>query len=61
VIKYFYIFERLLQSQEIIEDFQKTLEESAPSNTTVFNWIAEFKHNHISIERSDRLNVVTPE
>ena len=59
MIKYFYLFERLLQLQEMIEDFQKTLGESALSNATVFNWIAEFESAHCTSGRPNE--ATTPE
>lgn len=63
VIKYFHL--KGLTPKEIIEDFQKTLGGSAPSNATVYNWINEFKRGRTSTfdePRSGRpKEVTTPE
>lgn len=46
VIKYQFL--KGLKPQEIIDDFQKTLGESAPSDATVYNWYNEFKRGRTS-------------
>lgn len=48
VIKYQFL--KGSKPQEIIDDFQKTLGESAPSNATVYNWYNEFRRGRTSIE-----------
>lgn len=46
VIKYQYL--EGLKPQEIIDDFQKTLGESAPSKTIVYDWYNEFRRGRLS-------------
>ena len=63
VIKYQFL--KGLKPQEIIDDFQKTLEESAPSKTTVYDWYNHFKRGHTSTSDAPYtgrpVEVTTPE
>ncbi len=63
VIKYLHL--KGLNQKQIIDELQKTLAETAPSNATVYRWVAEFKRGRESTKdehRSGRPKTVsTPE
>lgn len=63
VIKYQFL--KGLKPQEIIDEFQKVLGESAPSKTTVYDWYNEFKRGRTTTSDASRtgrpVEVTTPE
>lgn len=63
VIKYQFL--KGLKPQDIIDDFQKTLGASSPSDRTVYNWYNEFKRGRTSTNDEHRSGrpkeVTTPE